>query len=228
MRTGRFLLVFVMVSCGGKAKGPEPLARADELKKDKVVEPEADAGVTAVPIAAPPPTEPVKPAPPPAAAATFELKNDGDGDLVFTTTKGWQPVLFAYTGKPPKAKTVFLFETACTASCDAGDNVCPVCPAPKNKKEELAMAKTETAAAGKSILVPWDGKTVVYEKAPNGRNPKTCKCFTKADPPPDSYTIKACGLRASKVAGKPSKAVCTETTLALPLQPGQTVSLSFK
>jgi hypothetical protein len=225
MRTGRFLLVAVMVSCGGKAKGPEPLARADELKKDKVIEPETDAAVKPVPVVElQPPPEPVKPPPPP--SVTFELRNDGDGELVFTTTKGWQSVVFAYTGKPPKATTVFLFDTACTASCDAGDNVCPVCEAPKNKKEELAMAKKETAGPGKSVVVPWDQKVVVYQKAPNG---KKCKCFTKTDPPADSYTVKACGLRASKVAGKPSKAVCTETTVALPLSPGrQVITLSFK
>ncbi len=226
MRTGRFLMVVAMVSCGSKAKGPEPLARADELKKDKVIEPETDASASSVPVAQPPTPEPAKPEPTPVGpAVTFELKNDGDGDLVFTTTKGWQPVLFAYTGKPPKATTVFLFDAACTASCDAGDNVCPVCPAPKNKKEELAMAKKETAAPGKSLQVPWDQKMVVYQKAPNG---KKCKCFTKSDPPPDSYTIKACGLRASKVAGKPSKAVCTETTVALPMASGKIVTLSFK
>lgn len=226
MRTGRFLMVVALVSCGSKVKvPPEPLARADELKRDKVVEPDTDATVSGVPVAPAPTPEPAKPETVPGTGAMFELKNDGDGDLVFTTTKGWQPVLFAYTGKPPKAKTVFLFETACTAACDAGDNVCPVCPAPKNKKEEVAMAKKETAASGKSLRVPWDQKVVAYQKAPGG---KKCKCFTKADPTPDSYTIKACGLRASKVAGKPSKAVCTETTVALPLQAGQVVSLSFK
>jgi len=220
------VLIAVIVACGGgKPKGPEPLARADELKKDKVVEPDTDASIGAAPIAEPPPSE-TKPAPPPPAVLTFELRNEGTTDVVFTTTRGWQPVLFAYTGTPPKAKTVFLFETNCTASCDAGDNVCPVCPAPKTKKEELAMAKTETArAAGGSVKVPWDGKVVAYQKAPAG---KKCKCFSKADVPPDSYTIKACGLRQSNVKGKPSKAVCAETTVALPAGGQQTVTLSFK
>jgi hypothetical protein len=221
----RIVLVAVFVACGGgKPKGPEPLARADELKKDKVVEAEPDASIGAAPIAEPPPTE-TKPAPPPPAALTFELKNEGATDVVFSTTKGWQSVLFAYTGTPPKAKTVYLFEANCTASCDAGDNVCPVCPVPTTKKEELAMAKTETARAGGSVKVPWDGKVVAYQKAPAG---KKCKCFSKADVPADSYTIKACGLRQSNVKGKPSKAVCAQTTVALPAGGPQTVTLSFK
>src|SRR5262249_51888971 len=142
--------VIALAACGSKAKPPEPLANQNELAKDKVYEPPADAGVAAAPVSPQTPATPSAPVTPPAAApaVTFELRNDGDSDLVFTTTKGWQSVLFAYTGKPPKAKTEFLFEAACTASCDAGDNACPSCPEPKNKKEELAMAKKETAAPG--------------------------------------------------------------------------------
>jgi hypothetical protein len=160
-----------------------------------------------------------------AEGTTIELKNDGDGDLMFSTTKGWQPVIFAYTGKPPKAKSVMLFEGYCTASCDVpGDGVCPVCAPPKNKKEELAMAKSETAAAGGSVKVPWDGKVLVYDKAPGKKH---CKCWKKADPPADTYTIKACGLRPSKEPGKASKPVCTETQAALGGGLPPTITLSF-
>jgi len=180
-----------------------------------------------------PPTPPPQPderaSRPPALplpeGTTIELKNDGDGDLMFSTTKGWQPVIFAYTGKPPKAKSVMLFEGFCTASCDVpGDGVCPVCAPPKNKKEELAMAKSETAAAGGSVKVPWDGKVLVYDKAPGKKH---CKCWKKVDPPADTYTIKACGLRPSKEPGKASKPVCTETQAALGGGLPPAITLSF-
>jgi hypothetical protein len=174
-----------------------------------------------------PPEE--KPAPRPVmrpAGTIIELKNDGEGELLFSTTRGWQPVIFAYTGKPPKAKAVMLFASNCTASCDVpADEVCPVCAAPTTKKEELAMAKVETAAPGGSVKVPWDGKVYVYEAAPGK---KKCKCWRKVDPPADTYTIKACGLRAAQAKGKASKPVCVETqvTLGGPDAP-HTIALGF-
>jgi hypothetical protein len=167
------------------------------------------------------------PPPPRAEGTTFELKNEGQGDLKFGVTKGWGPVIFAYTGKPPKAKSVMLFSSACTASCDTpAEGVCPVCPEPKNKKEEQAMARTQTAAAGGSVVVPWDGKVLVYEKAPGKKH---CKCWKKVEPAADTYTVKACGLRAATEAGKGSKPVCAETQVTL--GPGATnpptISLGF-
>jgi len=200
------------------APAPPPVAAPDSA-------PVAPGDVTAAP--SQPAEAPAIRAPvplPPVAGTTIELKNDGDGDLMFSTTKGWQSLVFAYTGKPPKAKSVMLFEAYCTASCDAGDAVCPVCPAPKNKKEELAMAKSETAAVGGSIKVPWDGKVFVYDKAPGKHH---CKCWKKVDPPPDTYTIKACGLRPSKEPGKPSKPVCSETQAALGGPAPATITISF-
>jgi hypothetical protein len=158
---------------------------------------------------------------------TFELKNDGASDLNFATTKGWQPVIFAFTGKPPKAKSILMFPTACTASCDSdASEICPVCPEPKNKKEEEQMAKHETATAGSSLTVAWDGKVFAYEKA---KVPgKKCQCWRKVDPPAETYTVKACGLRASKEAGTASRPVCAQTSMVLPLtEPSTTVTVTF-
>jgi cyclic pyranopterin monophosphate synthase len=147
----------------------------------------------------PPPPAPEEPqsrqAPPP-PGTTIELKNDTDGDLMFSTTKGWQPVIFAFTGKPPKAKAVMLFPGACTASCDDAET-CPSCPAPKNKKEELAMAKIETAAAGGSVRVPWDGKIFAYEKAPPASK-KHCKCW-KCPASDDHAVLRQVTARGKKL-----------------------------
>jgi hypothetical protein len=179
---------------------------------------------------APPPTpaEPPVPEAPP-AAVTFELKNEGTGELVFALDKGWQPVLFAFSGKPPKAKAVMLFPTWCTESCDAAaDAVCPVCKVPEKKKEETDETKREIAPAGGSVKVPWDGQVYGYEKTKGSK--KSCKCWRKVAPPAETYTVKACGLRPSKEIGKGSRPVCAEGTLTLPLAEGaapQTITLTF-
>jgi hypothetical protein len=169
--------------------------------------------------------------PPPAATGgppvTFQLSNGSDRDLNFATTKGWQPVLFAYTGKPPHAKSMLLFPTACTASCDAADgDRCPVCAEPKNKKEEEKMAKHETAAPGASVEVPWDAMIYRYEKTTAGR--RKCQCWRKVAAPAGEYTVKACGLRAAKTAGAGSRPVCAESAMSLPLAaPPATITLAF-
>jgi hypothetical protein len=215
----------VVAACGGSsAQTPvnEPGGEHATAPPQTVSAPD----VAGEPATRPPPPVPEEPTgqqpPPPPPGTTIELKNEADSDIMFSTTKGWQPVIFAYTGKPPKAKSVMLFAGACTASCDEAET-CPSCPQPKNKKEELAMAKSETAAAGGSVRVPWDGKIFAYEKAPK----KHCKCWKKIDPPADTYTIKACGLRPSKEPGKPSKPVCTETQATLGGSLPSTITLSF-
>jgi len=167
----------------------------------------------------------------PASPFTFALENAGDDDLVFAIDKGWQPVLFAYTGKPPKARSILLFPTACTESCDIDpDEMCPVCREssdPKTRKrEEKEETRRETAAAGAKVSVPWDGKVFVYEKAPPEAGRKKCQCWRKVDPPPDTYTIKACGLRPAKRAGSASRAVCAEAAVTLPAT-DPTITLSF-
>jgi hypothetical protein len=225
------LCAALMAACGG-------------AKDEKSTTPPGEAHATPSPAPAPGPAAPdvapgeaptplppaevpsaMRPALPP--GTTIELKNDGDSDLVFGTTKGWQPVIFAFTGKPPKAKPILLFESFCTATCSAPEGeVCPVCREPANKKEELKMAKSESAAPGGSVKVPWDGKMFVYEKAPGKHH---CKCWNKADPPADTYTVRACGLRPSKVAGKASKPTCAETQVTLGGASSlPTITLSFK
>lgn len=158
----------------------------------------------------------------------FDLQNAGTGELVFPVDKGWQTAIFAYTGKPPKAKSVLLFPTACSASCDVRTTdpeaeVCPVCKVEedhkKRKQQERDETKREIAPPGGSVMVPWDGQVFVYEKTKDGK--RKCKCWRKAPTPPDTYTIKACGMRPSIVAGVPSTPQCAETSVALPLPPEQ-------
>jgi hypothetical protein len=212
----------VAIACGGSQK-PEVAAEPAPGELHAQTPPAEPA-----PPVTPPASEPAPPAPgpvaPPAGGPFIELRNEADLPLNFGVTKGWGPVVFAYTGKPPKAKAVILFESACTASCDSPpDAVCPDCPEPKDKKEEQAMARTQTVEPGTSFQVPWDGKVRVYEKVAG----KRCKCFTTMEPPADSYTIKACGLRPPKQPGKPSRPVCAETVVTLgPGQPPPIV-LSF-
>ena len=162
----------------------------------------------------------------------FDLQNGGPGDLVFAVDKGWQPVLFAYTGKPPKAKSVLMFPMGCTGACDAAtpEEVCPVCKVEedhkKRKQQEKDETKREIAPPMGSVKVPWDGQVLVYEKTKAGK--RKCKCWKKAPIPADTYTIKACGLRPSTEAGTPSAPQCAETSIALPVSPEQkSIVISF-
>src|SRR5215471_14226404 len=217
------MVSLVWASCGGSSTQAPPSPPPGQTHETPPpAAPNVPGQPTATAPTVPPPspaTQPSEPIPgvtpisPAEVTTTIELKNDSpDSDLVFSTTKGWQPVVFAYTGKPGKAKSVMLFPSACLASCTVPEGpVCPSCPEPKNKKEELAMARSETAPAGGSVKVPWDGKVFTFGTSPKQK----CKCLVRADPAPDTYTIKACGLRPSKEPGKPSKPVCAETKTAL-------------
>lgn len=205
-------VAIVAAACGGSSK-PAPEAVPGDTHADPSSQP-----ANPTPPAAPTAPEPVVIAPPvkdqPPLGPTIVLQNDGAEDVIFGVTKGWAPVIFAYTGKPPKAKSVILFEAACSVACGAPpDADKPVCVAPETKAQELKMAKTETADPGKSLTVPWDGKVLQYETDKASR--KKAKCWRKADPVSDTYTIKACGLRKSGIAGKPSKPICVETEVAL-------------
>jgi hypothetical protein len=219
-RTFALSVALVFWACGGSQKQAAAPAEPPP-DQTKMEEDPPDAGVAA-PVVVPPPATPASP-------VTFELKNDGKGDLVFALDKGWQPVLFAYSGTPPKAKAVMLFPTWCTESCDAApDAICPVCKVPEKKKEEAEETRREIAAAGMSIKVPWDGQVFGYEKAKGDK--RKCKCWRKVAAPPETYTVKACGLRPSTQIGKPSKPVCAEGQITLPLVEGaapQTITLTF-
>lgn len=209
MRSAAWLLA--LAACGGSAPPPSFPPGDSHVVSEP---PKERHEPTAPEVASPPPAVSATVAEPePALGTTILLKNSGDSEILFSVTKGWQPVIFAYSGKPPKAKSILLFPTHCTASCDAGEGlVCPVCAEPKTKKEEAQLAKYETVAPGGSVRVPWDGKIFVYEKASGKRK---CKCWQKADPAADSYTIKACGLKPSGEAGKPSQSICAEATVNL-------------
>lgn len=243
MRRSLCALVMMVAACGGSKKtaaGPDP---DDTTATDTGVAGGggADTGGTGgtggtdtavvtgvnLPDAGPPP--------PPPSPYTIELKNDGATDLVFAIDKGWQTAIFAYTGKPPKARSALLFPTYCTESCDAtADMMCPVCKEPEKPKDrqkaDLLETKRETAPAGGSFKLDWDGKVFVYEKAPSDarKKKKKCECWRKVDPAPDTYTIKACGLRPSAKPGEPSRPVCAETQVALPAPTTPTtITLTF-
>lgn len=242
---GALLLLAAGTACGSKTKGKstapvgeggsagEPTVRSawgggteasPYAAGDEPVEGAPDAGpATQI-------TAPAEPPPP----VTFELKNAGQGDLVFAIDKGWQPVIFAYTGKPPKAKPALLFPTHCTVSCDAPlEEMCPVCEMEeanlkKRKQKELEETRREVAPAGGVVSVPWDGQVYVYEKAPKAAKKRGCKCWRKAPPAPELYTVKACGLRPSTKPGEPTRPVCAETQVQLPpAQTPATITLTF-
>lgn len=178
----------------------------------------------------------VMPPPPEARAPRLVFVNQSKADdLVLAYDKGWSTVVFAYTGKPPKAQAALLFPTDCTASCEAAtEDMCPVCREsedPKQRKqEEKDETKREVIAAGASFELEWDGRVVAYEKAPAEARAKKkkCQCWRQAAPAQDTYTIKACGLRPAKKAGSASKMQCVETEVALPFGPNATdITLSF-
>lgn len=171
----------------------------------------------------------IPPAPPPKTTVTLSLRNAASDELHFALDKGWSAVVFAYTGKPPKAKAAVLFATWCTESCDAAPEAqCPKCAQPDDpseaKRAELQETRREVVPAGAAYALEWDGEIFAYEPVKQKRN---CQCWRKVPPPADTYTIKACGLRPAKRVGQASKLVCTETQAQLPVPPGTTIELVF-
>jgi hypothetical protein len=224
------LAASVAIGCGGPKSPPErPPGDTHVVAVGATVDAGVAAPDAALPDAGPPPID-AGPPPPPYA---FELKNEGDRELQFPIDKGWQPVLFAWTGKKPKAVPYLLFEKPCTGACDAAtpEEICPVCKEaekPRDRqKEEKAETKREIAPAGGSVTVPWDGKVFVYEKAPKELKKKKCECWRKADPPAETFTIKACGFRPGAKAGQASTPVCAEAEVALPGITPTTITLVF-
>jgi hypothetical protein len=218
----RLLLIPLLVAaCSGKSKN-ETIGETHEV--DGV----ADAGPGTAPEdmvdAAPPPIDAGPPPPP----VTFQLKNTGKADLVFTNWKGWGPLVFAFSGKPPKAVPIILFPKHCTASCDEADK-CPVCPEPANdteRKKQEAAAPKQTLASGEQFDLAWDGKVYAYEKTTQGK--RKCECWRKVDPAPDTYTLRACGTRAAPAVGKPSTSSCVDQPLVLPVaNPPVTLPVDF-
>ena len=211
-------------ACGGKTKNDgkivgEDHAVADDLDDGHAAAAGADAGAGAVPAVE------VDAGPPP-PAVTFAVTNDGDEDLVFSLDKGWQPVIFAFSGKPPKAVPLTMFATAYTASCDAEEaDRCPKAPPrPEKNRDEAKAEKRETVAPGGKLAVPWDAQALVYEKTKAGG--RKCECYRPAPSPPGDYTVRACGLRRTE--GK-SKLQCIDAAMTLPSADGKplTVELHF-
>jgi hypothetical protein len=175
-----------------------------------------------------PPVDAAPPAPPP--PVTFRLVNKAKDDLVFSIEKGWQTSFISFSGKPPKAKPIIMFPKFCTASCDvAAEEVCPVCEAPEKVNEVKAAEQRQVVAPGGNLDVPWDGKVFVYEKTKgkrDGRNQR-CECFRTEDVPPETYTVRVCGLRLTKSADKSTKLQCVDTTMTVPSEEPQVITVEF-
>jgi hypothetical protein len=164
------------------------------------------------------------------AAVTFVLKNSHTTELAFNLDQGWGTNIFAYSGKPPKAKPILMFPKFCTAMCDAADEErCPVCPQPEKLKDIKAAQKLEKVAAGATLEVPWDGKALVYGKGKGTRNGKNvkCECSKAEEAPAETYTVKACGLRLTTQVGTNSQLQCVEGSMTLPATEPIKVELDF-
>jgi hypothetical protein len=222
-------LAVALLACGGGKAAPVPEnPGTSHVTSDEPGDaPPTDAAAGGeTPTTPETPAEPAEPVPP-ASPFTFVLSNTAEEDLVFSMDKGWQPVLFAYSGKPPKAVPILMFSKWCTETCEADDEArCPSCPQPEKPRDIAAAEKREVAAAGSEVRVPWDGQVFVYEKT--RASGKRCECWKRAEPPAGEYTVKACGFRVSREPSKPSKMQCAETTMTLPpAATPVTVSLEF-
>lgn len=225
-QTVRMILALALVAgCGGTKKGDGAGASSvggSGSGGDLDVEGGAlDVGDGGLPADAAPPPAPV----------TFVLTNTADEDLVLNMDKGWQPILFAYSGTPPNAKSILMFPTYCTMSCDTPEEErCPVCEEPERVVDIKAAQQLDYVKPGESREVPWD--LVVYEdQRTRGRNAKgrrvRCKCWTTAEAPPETYTVKACGLRLTQTAKASSKYQCVEGSMTLPVEEPIRVELEF-
>jgi hypothetical protein len=218
------LLVAALIACGGSNKKESGTpgnshsdatgdANTDIDTPDESSQP--DAGVAAA--------EPVSP-------VTFVLKNSAKENLYLNMDKGFAAVIYAYSGQPPNAKSILMFPTHCTASCDsAPEDICPLCEEPTRANDIKAAEKHDEVTPGDSRSVGWDAMVFSYKKTrgtQNGKNAR-CRCYETVEPPPEEYIIKACGLRKTQSAKKPSKYQCVTSTLTLPVTEPVTVELDF-
>jgi hypothetical protein len=183
-------------------------------------------GTGAAPVDAAPAEPPGPPAP-----YTFKLVNQAEQPLVFSLDHGWQPVIFGYSGKPPKAKPIVMFPKFCTAACEAPDaERCPVCEAPEKVADVKAAEKREVVAPGQALPVPWQGLVHVYQKTsakPDGKKKVRCDCYKTQPVAEGSYTIKACGFRVTDKPNTPSRLQCVEGQLQVPAQTPAVIELVF-
>lgn len=162
----------------------------------------------------------------PTSPVTFVLKNTAQENLYLNMDKGFAAVIYAYSGQPPNAKSILMFPTHCTASCDSSpEDICPVCEEPSRANDIKAAEKHDEVAPGDSRSVTWDAKAFSYKKT-RGKNGR-CRCHETVEPPPEEYIIKACGLRKTQTAKKASKYQCVTSTLTLPVTDPVTVELDF-
>jgi len=164
------------------------------------------------------------------ATVTFVLRNSHSEELAFNMDRGWQPNLFAYRGKPPRAKWILMFPRHCYAACTAPErDRCPVCPEPESGKAQLSAQKFTRVAPGDDLSVPWDGQVFVYEKTRGKRKGKRrgCECHRTEPAPPGTYTVRACGLRLTKSAERRTQLQCVNGEMTLPASSPQVIELDF-
>jgi hypothetical protein len=210
---------------GGGASEPGTGHAADDLDTDKDPIPVTNpcAGDPANPCAGDP-TNPCASDPavdPNAPLVTFQLHNSHDVPLEFSIEKGWSLIVSGYSGKPPKATPIILFPSYCTASCDA-DEQCPTCEKPEGVKEEKEAENRIAIEPGQTHELAWDGQVHAYEKVK-----RSCQCYRKQPVPPETYTLRACGLRVTKSAKKTSKFQCVTTEVQLPPEAPTTIKFDF-
>jgi hypothetical protein len=165
----------------------------------------------------------------PRAPVTFVLRNSHSEELVFNMDRGWQPNLFAFRGKPPRAKWILMFPKHCTASCDAPPrDRCPACREPSTARDQLKAQEFARVAPGDEIEVPWDGRVFQYEKTRGRRKGKRrrCECHRTEAAPPGVYTVRACGLRLTRSATRRSQLQCETAEMRLPAS-GQRIEFDF-
>jgi len=160
------------VACGGGGKkdtstpgeGHDPAGGAGEASGGAQSSVDGDGGVAAGEPGSP--EVPVEP-PKPVAPVTFVFNNVGKTELAFVLDKGWGSSVFAYSGKPPKAKTVLVFPKYCTGACDgSAGEACPICKEAETPKDRQAAEKAETnrqlVQAGGTFPLEGDGPVPVY------------------------------------------------------------------
>jgi hypothetical protein len=229
MKLAGSLCLALLVACGGGQKDAETTPGDTHETPPDDVGGDGTAPVEVVD-AGPPDAAPV-----PVSPVTLVFKNDGQTDLTFSLDKGWGGTVFAYSGKPPKAKPALLFPKYCTGPCDAltPEEACPVCKEGETPKERQAAERAETlremVAPGGTYELGWDGQVLVYEKASKeqrGKN-KKCECFRKAAPEVGEYTVRACAMRTASKLNEISKTECVEGVVQLPVPDGETVRVDF-
>lgn len=168
-------------------------------------------------------TEP-EPEPEPESPVTFVLKNTHASEgLFFNMDRGYGGFTSTFSGKPPKATVVHAFPRHCTASCDLeGQERCPTCPEPDQKNQQL-----HEVAPGAAMEIAWDGMVHVYDKVKGKGARKGCECYRMEEIPPETYTVRICGLRLTRSARQSSKLQCIEGQVAFPASGPQRVELEF-